>query len=450
VTNRVRHSACTAARSIIRGFLLLFLGLVPASATGQQILSQAQRTVQIQRGASVLLRLDSEAVRISIADPAVADIISHTAREHELLGRAIGTTTMIVWQVNGVAQLYTIEVSADIGPLQDQIRTLFPNANITVTTSGNAILLSGAVRDPGVVRRVLQLAEATGAPVINNIQAPTAEQILLHVRFAEIGKSALARLSADMFFQNLGNVEGVVSEGQRTDLETLSSGIVRLFLIGRDAELDAVIRALRSNGEFRSLAEPNLITLEGQEATFLAGGELPIPAVQGGTAGASNAVTIQFKEFGVRLSFTPHVTPSGTIRLRVAPEVSSLDFANALTISGFSIPALLTRRVETNVELAPGQHLAIAGLLDNSQSENIDKIPLLGDLPIIGALFRSREKRQDRTELLVLVTPHIVEPTNLPIPLPTGEPGTWQWDRRMQPDTVNRTLPQVRRGGNSP
>jgi pilus assembly protein CpaC len=368
-----------------------------------------------------------------------------------LLGQQVGVTNLILWYASGRVDFWTVEVAPNIGPLQDQIRTLFPDANITVTTSGNAVILTGATRDPGIVRRVMALAQQiTGAQIINNIQAPTAEQILLHVRFAEISKSALRRLGSSLLFQNLTNVETVFEDEQRTTLETLSEGLVRLSLVGDDAGFDAVITALRSSGEFRSLAEPNLLALEGQEATFLAGGEFPFPMVQGAgaVAGGNNAVTIQFKEFGVRLSFTPNVTPSGTIRLRVAPEVSALDFANSLTISGFAIPALTSRRASTVVELAPGQHLAIAGLLDNTLSEQVDKIPLLGDLPIIGALFRSTTNNQDRTELLVIVTPHIVEPTTTPIPLPPGEPGTWRWDSRMRPDSVNRTLPQVRRGGN--
>jgi pilus assembly protein CpaC len=288
--------------------------------------------------------------------------------------------------------------------------------------------------------------------VINNIQAPTAEQVLLHVRFAEVRHSALQRLGADLFFQNIGNVDNVVGDGATADVETLSEGIVNLFLTGEGANLDAVIRALRRNGDFRSLAEPNLIAIEGQEATFLAGGEFPYPSVQGG--GGNNAVSITFKEFGIRLGFTPEVTNSGTIKLMVAPEVSALDFANGLVFQGFQIPSLVTRRAETQVELRPGQHLAIAGLLDNSMSEAVDKIPFLGDLPILGTFFRQKEKRQDRTELLVLVTPHIVEPSDVAPALPTGEPVLWDWNRnmRLHPDSAGRTMPQQRRrgGGNEP
>ncbi len=438
---RFRRARCAGY-----SFAVLVALIVPGTANSQQIVTRADQTIQVERGKSALIRLASPAVRISLADPAVADFTLHDAIEVELRGVQVGTTSLILWLASGAAQIYTIDVVPDIAALQDQLRTLFPRIDLQVTTSGNNVIVSGAVNDPTIVRRTIELAEATGATVINNIQAPSAEQILLHVRFAEVRRSALERLGSDLFAQNVGNLQGVVGDGSETDITTLSEGIVQLFLLGQDARLDAVIRALRSTGDFKSLAEPNLIALEGQEATFLAGGEFPYPIVQ---PGAQSAVTIAFKEFGIRLRFTPNVTNSGAIRLHVAPEVSALDFANGLTISGFQIPSLVTRRTESDVELMPGQHLAIAGLLDNSMAEAIDKIPLLGDLPIIGGLFRSRLTTQDRTELLVLVTPYIVQPTNVPPPLPTGEPAQWRWNRHLgpPPDTT-RTMGTIRRNGN--
>lgn len=429
--------------------LLLLQAPLPARLAAQQVITQSQQTIRIDRGKSGLVRLSATPTRVVLGDPAIADFQLPAPTEMIVFARQVGSTNLIVFYGSGRVDMYTVEVTADIGALQEQIRTLFPTAGITAVSSGNAVILSGATRDPDVVARVMALAQATGAQVINNLQAPTS-QILLHVRFAEVSKSALTRLSSQLLFQNVGNLETVT--GQRSTVETLSEGIVRLSLVGEDARLNAVINALRSTGEFRSLAEPNLLAIDGQEATFLAGGEFPFPIVQsvGAGGGAAGAVTIQFKEFGVRLKFTPNVTPSGSIRLRVAPEVSALDFGNGLTISGFAIPALTTRRAETHVELRPGQHLAIAGLLDNTLTQSVDKIPLLGDLPIIGSLFRSTTNSQDRTELLVLVTPHLVEPSIAPIPVPTGEPSTWRWDSRMRPDPQNRTLPHVRRGGSDP
>jgi pilus assembly protein CpaC len=185
------------------------------------------------------------------------------------------------------------------------------------------------------------------------------------------------------------------------------------------------------------LAEPNLVALEGQEATFLAGGEFPYPVVQGSN---SNAVTIQWREFGVRLNFTPTITNNGNIRLSVEPEVSSLDFANGLQYQGFEIPSMLTRRVSSEVELAPGEHLAIGGLLDNTLLESVDKIPVLGDIPILGYFFKSKSARQRRTELLVIVTPHIVHPSTEPPAIPTGEVDTWDWDRYLRDPNQTGTV----------
>jgi pilus assembly protein CpaC len=440
-------------RWILLGAALMMAAAAPAA--GQRIISQAEQTIQVERGKSTLIVLDRDPSRIQLTDTAVANF-AFGANQRELImrGLEVGTTSMFVWDAaGGIPRLYTLEVVPDITALQTQLQTIFPTQDIQVTVTGNSVILSGQVRDPTVVRRAIELAEGTGATAINNIQAPSAEQVLLHVRFAEVRKSALKRLGADLFFQNVADIDNVFRDDATADVETLSEGIVNLFLTGENASLDAVIRALRSNGDFRSLAEPNLIALEGQEATFLAGGEFPYPTIQSTGTGTTNAVTIVFREFGIRLRFTPNVTNSGTIRLAVAPEVSSLDFANGLTFQGFVVPALSTRRAETHVELRPGQHLAIAGLLDNTMLESVDKIPFLGDLPILGTFFRSKLDQQDRTELLVLVTPHIVEPSDVAPPMPTNEPTEWRWDRKMRihPDSIARTMPQRRRGeGNTP
>ncbi len=208
------------------------------------------------------------------------------------------------------------------------------------------------------------------------------------------------------------------------------SDAVNFFIFHQPSGLAAFVRALQQRGLFRSLAEPSLLAASGDSASFLAGGEFPYPVLQGGTA--SNAVTIQFKEFGIRLDFKPVITNSGMIRLEVRPEVSQLDFANAVQISGFLIPSLLTRRAGTTVELADGQTFAIAGLVDNSMTKAVTKIPILGDIPILGYLFRSEEFRRNRTELLVLVTPHLVGPLDEAPPVPTGEPEGWGQDKALK------------------
>lgn len=398
-------------------------------AAAQRVITDSDGIIEVAKGQSALLQLDLPMERISVADSEIVDHVVLSPTEVLLNGRDVGSTSLLIWDQVGRVLMYTVEVPADVAALERQLRVLFPETDITVTASGSTVILSGQIREPGVVRRIIEIAQATGATVINNISAPSAQQVLLHVRFAEVSRSVIEALGTDLFITNPHRLDQAVGRAEQVAVETLSEGLVRLFLFGEGARLDAVIRALKSQGEFRSLAEPNLVALEGQEATFLAGGEFPFPVAQGGT---SQGITIQWKEFGVRLAFTPRVTNDGSIRLRVAPEVSSLDFANSLMFQGFQVPSLLTRRAESEVELRPGQHLAIAGLMDNSTMEQVDRIPFLGHLPIIGALFRSKTSRQLRTELLVVVTPYLVDPVNYPIPLPRGEPDDWDWDRWLR------------------
>ncbi|MGH7500907.1 MAG: type II and III secretion system protein family protein [Longimicrobiales bacterium] len=428
-----RRLACRLGAAAALSLSALVTG--PVQTMAQQVVSQAQETYQLERGKTSVLQLNYTPVRVAIGDSTIFNILTlDTPREYLLNGLAIGTSTLIIWDPANVPHLYNVEVVADATSLQNQLQTIFPGQDLNVSSSGEAIILSGVIRDPIVARRAIELAQGTGARVINNLQAPPPQQILLRVRFAEVRHSTSSRLGADLFGRNVAELDQVFGDGSTANIETLSEGIVRLFLIGEDAQLDAVITALKAKGEFRSLAEPNLLTVEGVQASFLAGGEFPYPSVQ--TGAQSGAVTIQFREFGVRLSFTPTITNAGAVHLQVEPEVSTLDFANGLQISGFSIPSLLTRKASSEVELRPGQHLAIAGLMDNTMSDAVSKIPLLGDLPILGALFRSKTNEQDRTELLVIVTPYVVDPSDTPIPVPTGEPGTWRWDRSMRMDTT--------------
>jgi pilus assembly protein CpaC len=409
------------------------------------VLTQPTRVVSVPRGTSALITVVSPAERVSLGDPSIADAIPVSPTEILVNGQQVGTTSLLVWDRAGRVNLYTIEVTADIGALERQLATLFPDLPIRLTAMGEAVVVSGTVRDALAARRVLEIVRASGARVINNLVAPSALQVLLHVRIAEVNRSAIQALGADLFFLNPHRY-GEVNDLERIELETLSSGLVRLFLLGDNgAALEAAIRALRTRGDFRSLAEPNLVTLEGEQASFLAGGEFPFPSVQ---TGAQQQVTIQWKEFGVRLNFTPWVTNDGRIRLTVEPEVSSLDFGSGLQFAGFTIPTLLTRRASTDVELRPGQHLAIAGLLDNQQEASVTKIPLLGDLPIIGTFFSMRERRDRQTELLVIVTPHIVEPVDAPPAVPSGEPGQWDRNRRfdesmLRPESGRRVVPLV-------
>jgi pilus assembly protein CpaC len=425
----------------------------PASGQAVTVLSTADTTIRVERGKTTLLQLGFDLARVSVSDETIANFFDPSPsfpRELQVRGLQIGATNLIVWPLGGGRPaIFDIEVTADATALETQLRTLFPTTNISVSTSGGAVILSGTVQNPTIARRAAVLAEQTGAQVINNLQAPSGEQILLQVRFAEVRRTAGSNLGSDLVANNVGELDQIFGQGSTASIETLSEGLMRLFLVGQNADLDATIRALKSKGEYRSLAEPNLVTMEGQEASFLAGGEFPYPTIQqtGGGQNGTGQVTIQFKEFGIRLRFVPTVTNSGTVVLDVEPEVSSLDFANGLTFAGYQIPSLLTRRAKSTVELQPGQHLAIAGLLDNVLSDNVTKIPFLGDLPVLGALFRSRNNDQARTELLVLVTPHLVEASDVAPGMPTGEPRTWRWDRNMKVDTTRDAMPVRRRSG---
>lgn len=411
---------------------LLILGICQVVPAHSQVVA-SEGVVTVGRGTSALLPQPSNVRRISIGDPEVADAVVVSPREVIVNGRKLGSTTLFVWDVNGTRRVYNIEVTADAAALQRQIRALFPREQISVTSSGNIVILSGQTTEAGVAARALEIARGTGATVVDNLAIPAARQILLQVRFAEVNRSAATQLGVDFRAgdtrTNLSG--GIVGEsGERVVESSLSDGLVRLFLFGNNIQFEAVIRALKSRGLFRSLAEPNLLALDGAEASFLAGGEFPYPVPQGGQN--NNTITVVFREFGVRLRFIPRVTTAGNIRLEVAPEVSSLDFSSGLRVSGFAIPSLLTRRAQTQIELRPGQTFAIAGLLDNSILDNLDRVPFLGDIPILGNLFRSRDVRQRRNELLVLVTPRLVEPLNASPPVPTGEPETWPWDRPLQ------------------
>jgi len=422
---------------LLAALCAVFMGLlIPRQLTGQRILTEPEAAISLARGTSALIDYPGELTRVSVADPSVAEAVVLSPQEVLLNGIGLGSTSLLLWDSAGGRRLYSVEVTADVRALQRYLGLLFPDEEIEVSAQGNTVMVSGRVSNDFVARRAIELAQGTGAVILDNIQTPAPAQILLEVRFAEVSRDALERLGNNLI--RVVNPHELRADG-RWEAGTDSDGLLDLSLISDGAQLNALIRALKTTGDFKSLAEPNLLAMDGVEASFLAGGEFPFPSIQGGSN--NNAVTVEWREFGVRLNFTPRVTNIGNIRLTIAPEVSALDFAGGLSMGGFQIPSILTRKVETEVELQEGQHLAIAGLLDNTIQENIDKLPFLGDIPILGALFRSRDMRQERTELLVIVTPRVIQPSDLPIPVPTGEPARWEWkdemkDPALAPDTV--------------
>jgi len=403
----------------------LTAGQAPAVAGADQF-----QRVSVTAGRSTSIETTFDVTRLAVTNPVIADAVVVRPREILIDGKAAGTVSLIVWGGDRRVQ-YDVVVEQPVSALEQQLQQLFPGERIQAAITPDSVVLSGQVKSTQVMLRAAEVARAAApkATVINMLQVPgasDAQQVMLQVRFAEVNRRALTDLGVSFFSGPGGykNWVGRVSTQQFAapaidDKEGLVlSDFLNLFLFNNKVNMGVVIKALKQTGYFQSLAEPNLIAYNGQEASFLAGGEFPVPIVQGG--GATQTVTIQFKEFGIRLNFKPTIA-GDMIRLHVRPEVSALDFNNGIVLQGFRIPALTTRRAETEVELRDGQSFAIAGLLDNQTQTDDAGIPLLSQLPIIGNLFKSKADRKERTELLVLVTPRLVRPLNqdeVP-PLPT-------------------------------
>jgi pilus assembly protein CpaC len=338
---------------------------------------------------------------------------------------------------------YDVVVEQPVNPLEQQLHQLFPGEEIAVTANADALVLTGRASSTQTMLRIGEIAKSAvpKANVINMLQVAggsDAQQVMLQVRVAEVNRQALTELGVSLFtgptgvgdwigrsttgqfpsvgFKDLERNEVLDPSGDRGFLDLRGkmefSDFLNIFLFNTDWNAGALIRALKQSGHFQSLAEPNLIAYNGREASFLAGGEFPVPIVN-----SLGQVNVQFKEFGVRLNFTPTIA-GDLIRLKVRPEVSSLDFNNGVTLEGFRIPALQTRRAETEVELRDGQSFAVAGLIDNTSQTDRAAIPILSQIPIIGHLFKSKAERQGRTELLVLITPRLVRALN-PDEVPT-------------------------------
>jgi pilus assembly protein CpaC len=417
---------------------LLLLGAIgPAAA--QQPAAPAQTApapaarpeyerVVVTAGRSTVVSTKFDTTRIAITDPTVADATVVQPREILVDGKKAGTVSLIVWSANDRSQ-YDVVVEPSITVLEQHLQTLFPGEDIAISVSEEAIILSGTVSSTNVMLRAGEIATASAskAKVINMLQVPggsESQQVMLQVRFAEVNRRALTELGVSLFAnRNRFAARSTTQQFAAPDFDDESdSGLVfsdylNLFFFDYEQGIGGVLRALEQRGGFQSLAEPNLIAYNGQEASFLAGGEFPVPIVQG----ATGTVTVMFKEFGIRLTFTPTIA-GDVIRLKVRPEVSALDFANGITLQGFRIPALTSRWAQTDVELRDGQSFAIAGLLDNITQDDAAAIPILSKLPIIGALFKSKADRREETELMVLITPRLVRPLNpdeVP-PLPTS------------------------------
>jgi pilus assembly protein CpaC len=420
---------------------LLLLCANAVSAHAQRVLSQPERVISVSKGASALLTNPLPIQRLSVGDPGIAEALVLSPREVLINGKGLGTTTLFLWDSVSSVKVYSIEVTADAPGLERYLRALLPQENIEVSASGNSVTLSGTVKDPNSVVRAVDVAKLSGAQVIDNLVAPPAVQVQLKVRFAEVNRTAARKLASQL---RTLNPQDLNASGDWSG-STSPDGLIQFLLSSANANVQAFIQAAKSKGIFRTLAEPTLMALPGREAYFLAGGRFPFPTIQSGGGVGFQGITIVFEEFGVKLRFTPNITRSGAIRLKLEPEVSSLDFANGLVISGFQIPTILTRKASTEVELREGQFLVIAGLLDNSLTDNATKIPILGDIPILGAFFRSKDVQQRRSELLVMISPKLVMASDTAATLPTGEPSTWKWDGSLKNPVLQSTVQEQRK-----
>ncbi len=409
---------------------------VSTAAAGQEPQSSAPLRVMV--GKSVLITTTDRLRRVSVTDPLVADALVVTPTQVLVHGRSPGEVSLILWDEQERSRSFDLRVDADISAATQEINSIFPDEKISVGASRNAIVLSGHVATKEDADRAGLIAGAFSKNVVNVLTfGPVgAQEVLLEVKFAEVDRTALTQAGLNIFSTGAGNVIGSVTTQQfgqssswnitdtiprapGTPFQTTQTvtDALNMFVFSPQIHLGAIIKALQEKDLLQILAEPNLIAVNGKESSFLAGGEFPYPVIQPGSG--TNAVTIQFKEFGVRLKFTPLIMPNGNIHLRVAPEVSALDFANGLTISGFAIPALSTRKADTEFELQDGQSFVIAGLMDNRVTKVGQKIPGLGDLPIIGNLFKSINNKKSTAELMVLVTAHRINPSSQPPAGPT-------------------------------
>src|SRR5882672_7698758 len=409
-----------------------------ASSSAPEAAAQGSAPLRVMVGKSLLINTTERLRRVSVTDDVVADAIVVTPTQILVHGRAAGEVSLLIWDELERSRSFDLRVDVDVSTAAEEEKRVFPDEQITVSPSRSAIVLSGHVSTEDVSKRAGMIAEAYSKNVVNVLTfGPVGgQEVLLEVKFAEVDRNAITQLGINLFMPGLGNTIATSQTGQfgsvqihntATTTQTTAGGtttttqtatpptttindFLNLFVARTDINIGAVIKALQQKNLLQILAEPNLIAVNGKEASFLAGGEFPFPVAQPSGAGLST-VTIQFREFGVRLKFTPVIQPNGNIHLRVVPEVSTLDFTNAVTVAGTTVPAISTRKADTEFELQDGQSFVIAGLIDNRLTNITSKVPWLGDLPVLGNFFKSKSVQKSRGELMVLCTARRVSPS---------------------------------------
>ncbi len=435
IRNRARLGTAIAA---------LALGLcsvtAAAPANAQPVAARPSETLNLSQGTGTLVRLSSPMTDVFVANDQIADVQVRSSTQLYVFGKRSGETTIYATTKGGrVAYAANVRVGSNTGSLDEMMRLAMPDAAIQVTPMNNLVLLTGTVGSPGDVEEAQRLVQAyvgTGTQVVSRLRSATPLQVNLRVKIAEVNRSLvkqigvnlLARGSGNSFFGGQGNPGtfgtpatvsplGVVTTPATPTIFNIAATGTTLGFAGKLLGLDILssLDLAETDGLVTTLAEPNLTALSGETASFLAGGEFPVPISQ-----SLGSITIEYKQYGVGLAFTPFVLADGRISLRVRPEVSELSNEGTIRLNGFNVPALTTRRAETTVELGSGQSFMIAGLLRNSNTNDVTKAPFLGDLPILGALFRSTKYRRSETELVIIVTPYLVRPVSGQLALPTN------------------------------
>jgi pilus assembly protein CpaC len=410
---------------------LLLAGKVALAVVAAAGLLPAQsEELRVTAGKSIVIDYPADVARISTSNPDVVDAVAVTTREILLHARALGTSTVVVWSKSGERTFYNITVEHNLEPIRRVLKETFPNEEIRVQAARDSVALVGRVSAKEVSDRAAALVGPLAKSVLNNLEvvSQVEKQIQLKVKFAELNRNVsqsfgvnlvstgaggtVSGITTQQFSSaRAGNLTGTIGASAQGTTSSFSiTDALNVFAFRPDLNLGAFVKALQGQGLLQILAEPTLLTTNGKEASFLVGGEFPVPVLQGGSN--SGAVTVQFREFGIRLTFLPVLTANKTVKMYVKPEVSTLDYANGVSISGFTIPALSTRRMETNIELSEGQSFVIGGLIDDRVTETLAKVPGLSHIPILGVIFKSRNDAKSKTELVVMVTPESTLPLN--------------------------------------
>jgi pilus assembly protein CpaC len=408
------------------------------SLPGAVPVQDSTNEVAVAVGKTLLIDCARPVARVAIGLGEIAEASAVSPTEIMVNGKAPGETSLIIWDQRGGRQFFNVTVRASSAVTTDNLDAIrrelsleLPGDPLKVTSENGMVFLRGTVRNLNGSARAVQIA-STGGKVVNllNVDVPAPDpQILLKVRFASVDRSKEKQLGINLISSGFGNVIAGTTTGEYaaptvglpsggTAATASISSPLNIFAFLPGLNVGANLQALEQRGMVEVLAEPNVMAVNGKEASFLAGGEFPYPSAQAGSGGGAAVITIQFKEYGIRLNFIPTITPRGTIRLQVAPEVSALDFADSVEISGFDVPAITTRKVKTEVELSDGQSFVIGGLLDKNETETFQKIPFLGDIPVLGKFFQSMQRTKTDTELIVIVTPEVVSPIGAGSALP--------------------------------